>query len=118
VLTQPDPVRTLASTRAIVASSPAITAIRKSGPYGLDIDRTNAQACVAPARVASSTPVDRRTPGRPSTRLLTQLAEVWRDLQYCCQRLDHIQRPWLHDGPIRWTHSRRDGWYLLGSTLP
>ena len=47
--TQPAPIRIRPTTRATVASSPASTASRRSGPYGLDADRTNAQAAVAPA---------------------------------------------------------------------
>ncbi len=58
------------------------------------------------------------TPRRPSARLLTKLAEAWGDFQYCSRRLDQIQRPGLYRGPMRWVHSRRDGWYLLGSTPP
>ena len=40
--TQPLPNRIRPDTRAIDVSSPASTAIRRSGPYGLDAERTNA----------------------------------------------------------------------------
>ncbi len=43
------------STRAIVASSPATTATRKSGPYGFETDRTNAHVEPAPPRGAKGT---------------------------------------------------------------
>ncbi|MBM0260262.1 hypothetical protein, partial [Micromonospora sp. 4G55] len=53
--TQPAPTRARPATRDTVASSPASTASRRSGPNGLLTDRTKAHAGVAPASGCSGT---------------------------------------------------------------
>ena len=54
--THPAPIRIRPSTRARVSGSPATTASRRSGPYGLEADRMNAQCRVVPTSGVSGTP--------------------------------------------------------------
>ena len=82
----PAPRRSRPSTRAMLASSPATTATRRSGPYGLETERMKAHVAPAPASGASGTSAssaawsssmtsrsgaageDRPQPGRPVRR--------------------------------------------------
>jgi hypothetical protein len=53
--TQPLPMRIRPTTRAMVVSSPASSEIRRSGPNGLDAERTKAQLPVTGPRQFSGT---------------------------------------------------------------
>ncbi len=50
-------------------------------------------------------------------RLIGSLTRGWRDSLYLHRRLLEAQRPWEHQGPLRWQRQYR-GWRIVGSRLP
>ncbi len=86
-LTQPGPSRNRPCTRSTVRWSPASTATRRSGPYALDAERTNAQWAVRPARVCSGTP---EMPAQWSSSTSSRSSD--RPRQQLTQRLGAIRR--------------------------
>ena len=50
-------------------------------------------------------------------RALAGLRRNWHDTLYLEQRLLDGQRPWEHDGPLRWQREL-GGWRMVGSYLP
>jgi hypothetical protein len=50
-------------------------------------------------------------------RLIGLVVRGWQDSVYLHQQLIDAQRPWDHEGPLRW-QGGSDGWRIVGARLP
>ena len=53
----------------------------------------------------------------PMTRFVDTLRTWWDEQRYAWEVLLRAQRPWEHEGPLRWERRLGTGWELHGSTL-